>query len=282
MARIFPDSKTFVDMKLKFSPFEVEDHFQAMISANANPAKEEVQNFVQENFTMENQMEDQIPKDWTSTPKLLTRISDLKYAMFAQDLNSRWKILCRKIKDEVKDSPEKYSLLYLPHPVVVPGGRFREIYYWDSYWIIKGLLHSEMYDTVKGLLLNFVHLISQFGMIPNGGRCYYVNRSQPPLFIQMVREYDKATGDKEFVKSILEFMVEEFMYWQNHHLVAVEKNGKMYSMVRYNCENNGPRPESYVEDYTLAQTHAISDSEKSQLYWELKTGAETGWDYSSR
>ena len=66
--------------------------------------------------------------------------------------------------------------------------------------------------------MNFAHLISQFGMIPNGGRCYYVNRSQPPLFIQMVKEYEKASGDTDFVKSIMPLMVEEFNYWQSNHL----------------------------------------------------------------
>ena len=71
---------------------------------------------------------------------------------------------------------------------------------------------------ITGLLLNFAHLISQFGMIPNGGRCYYVNRSQPPLFIQMVKEYEKASGDTDFVKSIMPLMVEEFNYWQSNHL----------------------------------------------------------------
>ena len=71
---------------------------------------------------------------------------------------------------------------------------------------------------IAGLLLNFAHLISQFGMIPNGGRCYYVNRSQPPLFIQMVKEYEKDSGDTDFVKSIMPLMVEEFNYWQSNHL----------------------------------------------------------------
>jgi alpha,alpha-trehalase len=123
--------------------------------------------------------------------------------MFAQDLNTRWKILCRKIKQEVEDQADRYTLIYLPHPVIVPGGRFREIYYWDSYWIIRGLIQSEMYSTAKGVLANFVHLIRQFGMIPNGGRSYYLNRSQPPMFIQMVREYVNATGDCDFVKSII-------------------------------------------------------------------------------
>ena len=77
---------------------------------------------------------------------------------------------------------------------------FREIYYWDSYWVIRGLLQCDMTSTVKGILLNFIHLIKKFGMIPNGGRSYYLNRSQPPLFIPMVREYIKATNDIAFLR----------------------------------------------------------------------------------
>ena len=95
-------------------------------------------------------MEDHVPEDWNPDPKLLLKIVDLNYALFAQDLNSRWKILCRKIKAEVKESPDRYSLLYLPYPVIVPGGRFREIYYWDSFWIIRGLIQCEMLSTAKG------------------------------------------------------------------------------------------------------------------------------------
>ena len=176
----------------------------------------------------------------------------------------------------------RYSLLYLPHPVIVPGGRFREVYYWDSYWIIRGLLQCEMYDTVKGMLLNFVHLIRQFGKIPNGGRNYYLNRSQPPLFIQMVHQYEQHTGDTEWVRSILPEMVTEFLYWQDEHLVTFEKNGKRYSMVRYNCQDMGPRPESYFEDFNLVRNFAEEEAAKNEMYWELKTGAESGWDYSTR
>ena len=285
MSRIFPDSKTFVDMKLNFSPGEIQEKFaQFLLDNNGTPSKEALAKFVHCHFTLDNQMEDHCPEDWTANPKLFSKIQDLNYLLFAQDLNSRWKILCRKIKPEVEFHPELTSLLYLPHPVIVPGGRFREIYYWDSFWIIKGLLQCEMFATVKGLLLNFVHLISQHGMIPNGGRCYYLNRSQPPLFIQMVKEYEQASGDLDFVKNIMDFMVQEFMYWQAHHLVQVEGHqGQVHSMLRYNCEDqNGPRPESYLEDYDLVQKFATNELERDEMYKELKTGAETGWDYSSR
>ena len=76
----------------------------------------------------------------------------------------------------------------------------REVYYWDSYWIIRGLLLCDMGETVRGMLENFVHFIEKLGKIPNGGRTYFENQSQPPLFIQMVEEYVEATGDMQFVR----------------------------------------------------------------------------------
>ena len=153
-----------------------------------------------------------------------------------------------------------------------------------SFWIIRGLLQCEMKNTVKGILENFVHLIRQFGLIPNGGRVYYLNRSQPPMFIQMVKAYEEFTGDTEFVKSILPEMLKEFEYWQAQHSISLKYNGQHYDMMRYNCEDDGPRPESYVEDFELVKKYSKgkTENEKRSLFWELKTGAETGWDYSSR
>merc|ERR1739844_667964 len=99
----------------------------------------------------------------------------------------------------------------------------------------------------------------------------------------MVHAYEEATGDTEFVKSILPYMLEEFLYWQNNHSINVFlQNGVSYNMIRYNCQHNGPRPESYVEDYELVTKYCQTDFQKNSLYHELKTGAETGWDYSSR
>ena len=133
MARLFNDSKTFVDMKLKFSPEVVKTHFEDLKLNNPCLDKNLLEKFVEDNFTLENQMENVTPEDWISDPKLLSRISDGDYAYFAGELNARWKSLCRKIKNEVADNPDQYSLIYLPNPVIVPGGRFREIYYWDRY-----------------------------------------------------------------------------------------------------------------------------------------------------
>ena len=84
---------------------------------------------------------------------------------------------------------DRSSLVHLPHGFIVPGGRFREMYYWDTYWTVLGLLVSQMHQTVAGILLNFAHLIQKYGWVPNGNRIYYTARSQPPLFIPMVWAY---------------------------------------------------------------------------------------------
>ena len=125
MSRIFPDSKTFVDMKLRNSPNVIDEAYQQLKNEDNSPSKTQIMTFVREHFVMEDQMDDHVPLDWIKRPKLISRIKDQQLAKFASDLNSRWKMLCRKIKKEVQRNPELYSLIYLPHPVIVPGGRFR-------------------------------------------------------------------------------------------------------------------------------------------------------------
>ena len=113
-------------MKLKHLPVEIEQSYeQLMIRENEQPTKSAIMQFIEDNFTMESQMEDWTPDDWIANPKLLSRISDVRLAEFALNLNERWKMLCRRIRNEVQISPELYSLLYLPYPVIIPGGRFR-------------------------------------------------------------------------------------------------------------------------------------------------------------
>ena len=130
MSRIFPDSKTFVDMKLLHPPAKVEENFcQLTMVAGANPDASTLREFVEDNFSLENQMEDFEPADWKSHPKLISRIQDLNYALLAQDLNSRWKTLCRKIKEEVAEQPERYMKIRL------------EIIFYGLMWF-SGILYS--------------------------------------------------------------------------------------------------------------------------------------------
>jgi alpha,alpha-trehalase len=177
----------------------------------------------------------------------------------------------------LQENQEKYSIIYVKDGVIVPGGRFREFYYWDSYWIIQGLLHSEMYTTAKGMLSNFLSIINRFGFIPNGGRVYYSMRSQPPLLCGMIKSYVEATNDTEFAKAAVETLNAEFNYFMTNHTVTV--NGHV--LARYGDRSFGPRPESYREDMSTAEIFK-TEEEKQEYFSELKAAAESGMDFSSR
>ncbi|XP_065165308.1 trehalase-like isoform X2 [Atheta coriaria] len=283
MSKIFQDSKTFVDMKLRYNANTTLENFKDFMSNhNQHPSRDAVIRFVNESFEPAGrEFEDWIPQDWTPSPKFVRSIQDPEYKTFALTLNKVWKELGRKMREDVKENQDLYSIIWVPNPVIVPGGRFREFYYWDSYWIIQGLLLSEMHTTVKGMLTNFAYIVDTYGHIPNGGRIYYLERSQPPLFIPMVKLYVDSTGDKDFVAERMGTFEKEFSYWMDNHAVKVEKDGKNYTLYRYADTSMGPRPESYSED---VESSAIfkEEKEKEAFYSEIKAAAESGWDFSSR
>lgn len=247
MASIYKDSKTFVDMKMKHPPNETLLLFREFMErVDQMPTRHQIEQFVNDTFDPEgSEFEEWDPADWTTHPKFLNKVLDEELRKFASDLNHIWKLLGRKMKDDVRINEERYSIIYVPYPVIVPGGRFREFYYWDSYWIIKGLLLSEMYATVKGMLSNFVTLVDKIGFIPNGGRIYYAMRSHPPLLIPMVDEYLKTTQDYKWLEENLWLLEKEFDFWMTNRTVEVELDGAKYTLARYYEESAGPRPESY-------------------------------------
>nr|AQV08185.1 trehalase [Locusta migratoria] len=283
MASIYDDSKTFVDMKMKFSPNETLERFEKLMNrTNRMPDKLEVELFVNETFDPPgSEFEPWDPKDWVEHPAFLDRIQDKQYRQWASDLNHFWKNLGRKMKDDVREHPEQYSIIYVPNPVIVPGGRFREFYYWDSYWIARGLLYCEMYATVKGMLKNFVNVVDTYGLIPNGGRIYYLMRSHPPLLIPMFKSYYEFTKDIDFLNKSMPTLEREFEYWMKNRTVTIEKDGVKYTLARYSDDSSGPRPESYSEDAHNARIYK-TEQEKNDFYSELKAAAESGWDFSTR
>ncbi len=247
MAGIYTDSKTFVDMKIKTTEKDVLNKFEVLLNETENsPSKTEIQDFLKKNFDREgSEFEAWEPPDWKQSPKFLTKIKDPRFKDWATHLNLLWKFLGRKIKDDVRENPSLYSIIYVPNPVIVPGGRFREFYYWDSYWIMKGLVYSEMMDTVKGMIENLLHIVDVYGHIPNGGRIYYLMRSHPPLLSPMVQLYYEHTKDLEFIRKNVHLMEKEFQFWMNNRTVKIEKDGKHYTLARYKEGSTGPRPESY-------------------------------------
>lgn len=248
-ARIFNDSKTFVDMVLRAPTEVIEERFNVFMNKTDNrPNKKQVKHFVDQNFERTQELDNWSPSDYKKKPRLIERIADPGVRRFASVLVSIWPKLAKKVKNEVRNNEDKHSLIPLPNGFIVPGGRFKEIYYWDSYWIVKGLLLSDMVQTVKGILENFLHLVDKFGFVPNGSRVYYLNRSQPPLLSLMVGIFIDVTNDIVWLAAHVDTLSKELIWWLETRTVMIERYGETFEMAHYAPESRTPRPESYYED----------------------------------
>lgn len=135
-----------------------------------------------------------------------------------------------------------------------------------------------MYTTAKGMIRNFLSVIDRYGFIPNGGRIYYLMRSQPPMLASMVKSYVEMTNDVDLIAEALPRLEREFEYFQANRMVEV----KGYELAAYGPhELNGPRPESYYEDYVVAQA-LKTEQERMEFYTDMIGGAESGLDFTSR
>lgn len=280
--QLFNDSKTFLEMKLIHPPQEVENNFDRLLNTTKNnPSRQQVRKFVEENFdSTARALEPWIPSDWNPKPKYVKDVYDLPLRNWIQEVNARWKILGRKASEDLKEHEDLYSQIYVPNPFIVPGGRFTELYYWDSYWIIEGLLLSEMHDTAKGMIENFLYLVKKFGYIPNGTRKYYLGRSQPPFLISMMNLYWQNTKDLKFLNQSVSLLEAEYFFWQKHRSVIITVDKKSYKVFHYNVISSNPRPESYSHDEELVKN--LSQEERVRILSGLKSAAESGWDFSSR
>lgn len=281
MKRVFPDSKTFVDLQMKQDEATTLAAFDKLMNETNDPTKEQLQAFVDEYFVSGAELEDWTPTDYSTDPAFLAGIRDEKLRKFGRDINNIWPILGRKIKPFVFDQPNQHSLIPVTHPFIVPGGRFKEIYYWDTYWIIEGLLISGMRDTAKGMIENLIELLNKLGHIPNGSRWYYQERSQPPLLAAMVSLYFRETKDIKFLKDNIGYLEKELEYWLQTQIVTFDKDEKTFTLLRYDSPSEGPRPESYFEDYRDGQNFTTA-ARRTEFYIDIKSGAESGWDFSSR
>ncbi|XP_059563721.1 trehalase isoform X1 [Myotis daubentonii] len=282
MAKLYQDDKQFVDMPLSSAPDQVLQHFRALASAhNHSVPRPQLQAFLQEHFQAAGQeLQPWVPEDWKDSPRFLEKIADSKLRSWARQLHRLWKKLGKKVRPEVLRQPERFSLIYSQHPFIVPGGRFHEFYYWDSYWVMEGLLLSEMAGTVRGMLQNFLDLVQTFGHVPNGARVYYLQRSQPPLLTLMMARYVAHTNDAAFLRDNIGTLALELDFWAEKRNVSVSLGGKSYVLNRYHVPYGGPRPESYSKDAELAGM--VPEGAREALWAELKAGAESGWDFSSR
>ena len=188
------------------------------------------------------------------------------------------------------DQESAGSLLPLKRPYVVPGGRFREIYYWDTYFTALGLLQSNRIALVESLLANFVDLQARYGCIPNGNRSYYISRSQPPiigLLVELLLPH--MENKKQFLASNIAAIETEYQFWmQGHELLSANKveHKRVVTMPdgsflnRYWDDNASPRPESYREDVELlSESNPVN---AQAFYRNIRAACESGWDFSSR
>jgi len=196
---LFNDSKTFVDMPLLWPPEDIQKDFHSMSSYEPHALKA----FVDRNFAPScSDMFIWSPPDYVDEPAFLNNITDPTFKEWALDVHSLWNLLGRQMDPDVVKSPRLHTLLPLRSPfMIVPGGRFCEFYYWDTYWIIQGLLVSGMHSTAQIIVDNLVGMVEDFGFVPNGSRRYYLNRSQPPMLTLMVKEVYEATVRGEDNKS---------------------------------------------------------------------------------
>ncbi|KAH7719280.1 trehalase [Aphelenchoides avenae] len=277
------DSKTFVDRPLRYSPEKIISEFAqhfAVPTPALDPAK--LAQFVEDNFAeVESDLASCEADDWNEASTGVTRVEDASLRQWALEVLDLLRQLCRRAHTDVQLNPERHSLIYVPHAFIVPGGRFREYYYWDAYWIIKGLLSIGLHKVSKGMIANLLYLVETYGYVPNGGRVYYLRRTEPPLLAAMVYEYYNATQDKEFLAYALPLLEKELAFWVLNRRVQVPVGDKVYSMYRYRAESNAPRSESYQEDINFAK--GLTDEEAKQKLWRsLASATESGWDFSSR
>lgn len=191
---------------------------------------------------------------------------------------------------ERRNRKPRGSLTTLPYPYVVPGGRFGEQFYWDSYFIMLGLAADGRWKMIENMMKNYTFMIRQHGFIPTANRSYFFSRSQPPYFALMVKLLARHNGERRTYLEYLPYMLSEYRWWlrgrnklmrQKHHAlhrVVEMPDGSLLS--RYYDNKSTPRPESLREDIETAEQ--AEGREADRLYLHLRAAAESGWDFSSR
>lgn len=262
-AQIFEDQKTFVDATPNKDPEEILKEYEARKSLPTF----DMLSFVLEHFRIPRYIE----------PVPMSEMSLDEYIRHA------WSYLERN-----DPSPEKYSTrISIPHPYIVPGGRFRELFYWDSFFTALGLVKHNDHYMFMDMIKNYSYLIDTYGFIPNGTRKYFLTRSQPPFFVLYIDLLEKIKGFDAIVPYVSK-LAKEYEFWMNgidqisagkdfEHIVRIDKDTVLN---RYYDKGRTPREESFYHDYVLGSE--LEEQEAQKLYLDLRAGAASGWDYSSR
>jgi len=265
MARIFEDSKTFSDCIPNTSAEKILHEYEIAKEQTAFSLYE----FVFNHFSVPGQRDSDFASD--------------RQEPVESHIEKLWPVLSRMSDREEPGS----SLIPLPYPYIVPGGRFREIYYWDSYFTQLGLAASGQVHMIENMVRNFAYLIDLLGHIPNGNRSYFISRSQPPFFAFMVELLANNLGDHIYLE-YASSLAKEYRFWMDgeetiHPGQSAQKRVVRLSdghyLNRYYDDLPFPRQESYREDIHLA---GQSSRQQKDLFLNLRAACESGWDFSSR
>jgi alpha,alpha-trehalase len=263
LSSIFKDSKTFPDAVPLYSPPEILRRYNERKSNKKFNLKE----FILKHFQIP-QVRPNFYKSNTSLP-------------IEEHIEKIWRVLTRHYKSD------KGSLIGVPYPYVVPGGRFDEFYYWDSYFSILGLKISGKVELIENTVDNFSFLIRKMSFIPNGNRSYFSSRSQPPFYSLMLSVLSELKG-KSVLKKYLTYMEKEYRFWMDG-TKRLKKGNSTYRRVvllpggeilnRYWDDKPLPRPEAYKEDIEVTKN---SKRNETEIYLNIRAACESGWDFSSR
>jgi alpha,alpha-trehalase len=261
---IYADGKTFADAIPNAAPDVILKEYHAAQPGSPDALKR----FTDAHFA--------IPGAVTSAPSPPEQVAIVTH------IDRLWNQLTRN----TSTTPPYSSALALPYPYVVPGGRFREIYYWDSYFTMLGLAESGRQDLLADMVRDFAYQIDTYGHVPNGARTYYLSRSQPPFFFAMVgllAKYDPAGAYAEYLPQLKR----EYEFWMEgaqglrpgnaHRRVVAMPDGSILN--RYWDDRDTPRDESYRDDVALARA---SGRPAREVFRNIRAAAESGWDFSSR
>jgi alpha,alpha-trehalase len=196
-------------------------------------------------------------------------VAGLRKQMPASDFA---KIEIRRLPDDSSQVSEQ-GLLYLPRPYVVPGGRFNEMYGWDSYFIQVGLLRDGETELARDMIDNFLYEIENYGKVLNANRTYYLTRSQPPFLGEMILGVYGKTRDRRWLESTVPGLEKTYRLWtEEPHLT------KATGLARYYDLGDGPAPEVIADERDAQgrthydrvkeyyRTHEIKDYDVSKFY----------------
>lgn len=263
--KIFKDDKSFVDLIPRHGTRQIRDEY---LLIKDNP-KFNLSDFINRHFVKLDSEKEAYVCDSKTSPR--------------DYIKSLWPKLMRgKYSDQG-------SLIALPKPYVVPGGRFNEQFYWDSYFIMLGLAADNEWNLLEDMLTNVIYMIDRFGFVPTANRTYLLSRSQPPFFSRMVQLLATQKGESILPK-YLPYLLAEYKFWMTGSDILKSSDKNEFARVvkmpngvilnRYYDNMITPRPESLGEDLETAE--GLTGPGSDLLYLNIRAAAESGWDFSSR